>query len=103
MEMIETRNGTALLDKNVSQQIADFERQMQILKEKESDLKTAILQEMEDKGILKLETDELSVTYVAKTMREKFDSRKFRFDNPDLYDDYISMIPVKSSIRVKLK
>ena len=73
------------------------------IKAKEDELKKAILTEMESKGIIKLETDELTISYVASTDRETFDSKKLRADNPDLYDEYIRMSTVKPSIRIKLK
>jgi hypothetical protein len=58
---------------------------------------------MEAKGIIGIDTDELKITYIAPTDREKFDSKQFRSDHSELYDEYVSMIPVKSSIRIKVK
>lgn len=101
--LIKLRNDVALLDPDVSAKIADFERQVRAIKEQEDDLKKAIMDEMETKGIIKVETEDLLISYVAKTDREKFDSKKFRKDNPDLFDEYVSMIPVKASIRIKVK
>lgn len=69
----------------------------------EDELKKNILNEMEEKGLLKLETDSLIISYVAPTERETFDSKSFRESNPDLYDDYVNFSPVKSSIRIKVK
>lgn len=103
MELIKIENDVALLDAGVSAKIADFERQMKALKDQEDNLKKAILEEMEEKGIINIETDDLLISYVASTDREKFNTRKFRLINPDIYDEYVSMIPVKSSIRIKLK
>ena len=103
MNLIQVRNDVALLDAGVSAKIADFERQIKEIKAQEDEMKKAILDEMESKNIIKVDTEDLTITYVAGTDREKFDSKKFRQDNPDLYDEYISMIPVKSSIRIKVK
>ena len=58
---------------------------------------------MENKNILKLETDDLTITYIAPAERETFDSKRFREENSDLYDEYVKFSPVKSSIRVKVK
>lgn len=105
MELIKRENGISILDAEVSDKIANFERQLKALKEQEDELKKAILEEMESKGIIKLEDDfnGLSITYVAETMREIFDNKKFKKDNPDVYDEYVRMSPVKSSIRIKVK
>ena len=103
-DLIKFENGTSLLDINVSNQIAEFERAMKVIKEQEEALKEAIKAEMEAKGILKVEdeTNGMTITYVASTTRENFDKNKFQDDFPDLYDEYVKIIPVKSSIRIKL-
>lgn len=105
MELIKRENGITILDAETSGKIAEFERQLKAIKEQEEQIKKAILEEMESKGIIKLEDEinGISITYVAETTRETFDSKKFRADNPDMYDSYIRMSPVKSSIRIKVK
>lgn len=101
--LIKIKNDVAFLDGDISARIALFESQVKAIKEKEEKLKKAILSEMESKGILKVETDDLVIRYVESTEREKFDSKSFRKEHPDLFDEYVSMIPVKSSIRIKVK
>ena len=103
MELIKVENDLVLLDSEVSSRIADFERQMKIIKEQEDSLKQMILEEMESKGIVKIDTEDLTINYIAPTDRETFDSKSFKADHQDLYDEYIKMTPVKSSIRLKVK
>lgn len=103
MELIKVENNLPVLDNETAYQIAEFERQIKFLEEQEKKLKQAILEEMEAKGFIKVETDVIAITYVAATDREKFDSKKFREENPALYDEYVSMTPVKPSIRIKVK
>lgn len=91
------------LDNEIGKQIAEFERQLKELKEKEDELKLNILNEMEEKGIVKIETDDLIINYIAPTDRETFDSKTFKEQHQDLYDEFIKMTPVKSSIRIKIK
>lgn len=102
-ELIKIENGVALLDVETSAKIAEFERRMKDLKEAEDELKKNILGEMETKGILKVETDELTISYIASTDRETFDSKRFKADHADLFDEYVKMTPVKASVRVKIK
>ena len=104
MELIKVENGISILSAETSDMIANFERQIKALKEQEDALKEAIKKEMEEKGIIKLEDDfnGLSITYVAPTYRETFDSKKLKADNPDLYDEYVKISNVKSSIRIKV-
>lgn len=103
MELIKVYGEAAILDGTTAKHIAEFEKMAKDIKAKEDELKKAILAEMESKGIIKLETDELTISYVASTDRETFDSKKLRADNPDLYDEYIKISTVKPSVRIKLK
>ena len=73
------------------------------LKEKKEKIREILLKEMEDKNILKLENEDISITYKAPTERETFRTAKFKKDLPDLYDTYVEFIPVKSSLLIKIK
>lgn len=102
-DLITIKDGTALLDVETSAKIAEFERKMKEIKEAEDALKQGILKEMEQKGILKVETEEMTISYVAPTDRETFDSKRFKFDHPDMFDEYVKLSPVKASVRIKIK
>lgn len=102
-DLITMIDGNAVLDPVTADLIANFEKQVKAIKEKEDALKILILEAMENNGIVKIETDELTINYVAKTDRETFDSKTFRKDHSDLYDDYVKITPVKPSIRIKVK
>ena len=103
MELIKIENGTALLNPATSKEIAEFEKAMKELKEQQDELKKAILEEMEAKNIIKIDNDDFTITYIASTDRETFDSKAFREKHQDLYDEYVKFTPVKSSVRIKLK
>ena len=73
------------------------------LKEKKEKIREILLKEMEDKNILKLENEKISITYKEPTERETFRTAKFKKDLPDLYDTYVEFTPVKSSLLIKIK
>lgn len=102
-ELIVVKDGIALLDEGTAEKIADFEIKMKEIKEAEESLREMILSEMEKKGIKKVETEKITITYRASYDKETFQSKQFREDNPDLYDSYIKMTPCKSSVTIKLK
>lgn len=102
-KLIRIEQDTALLNPNVSSKLAEFERMAKEIKTKQDELKQRILEEMEAHGLLKVETDDLTITYVAPTSRETFDSKAFRKDNPDLYDEYVKISTVSASVRMKVK
>lgn len=100
--LVEGENGI-FLSKEVSGKIAEFEKTIKELKAKEDELKKAILEGMEANNIIKLDTEDVTISYIAPTDRETFDTKKFREDCPTTYDAYVKMSPVKSSIRIKVK
>lgn len=102
-DLITLTEAGALLDPETAQRIADFERKVKEIKRAEDELKNGILEEMQEKKISKIETDELLITYIATTDRQTFDTKAFRSDYHDLYDQYIKVTPVKESVRIKLK
>ena len=101
--LITISNGIALLDAETSHKIAEMESVIKEMKKIEDDLKQRILDEMEANGIKKIETEEMTITYKASYDKETFQSKEFRADHADLYDSYVKMSPVKSSITIKLK
>ena len=100
--IIKNENGL-ILNPEVSKQIAEFEKQAKAIKEAEDNLKALILAEMEKNGVVKLETSELAITYVAETYRESFDSKSLKADDESTYNKYIKIGKVKPSIRIKVK
>ena len=102
-ELIKVESGTAVLNAEAVREIAEFEDTMKKLKQAEDKLKKDILAEMEEKNIVKIENETMTISYIGATGRETFNSKKFRADNPDLYDEYCTISPVKSSIRIKVK
>lgn len=103
MDLIKVENGLSILDTETSRKIAEFEKAIKDMQEKEKALKEAILEEMKQKNIIKIDTPELTISYVEETYRETFDKDLFREQNPDLYDNYIKMSNVKPSLRIKVK
>lgn len=101
--MLQVVEGTAVLADEAVAKIVEFERMAKQIKEAEDKLKAAILKEMEEKNILSIDSDELKISYVAPTQRETFDTKAFKEDFADLYDEYVKLAPVKASIRIKVK
>lgn len=104
MELITIDNsGNAVLDAFVASQLEGFERQLKMLKQKEDELKDALHDEMMRKGVIKINTDGMTISFIDETDKEHFDQSAFRKDHAELYDDYIEMKRVKSYVKVRLK
>lgn len=103
MELIKLYGEAAILDGTTAKHIAEFEKMAKEIKAKEDELKKAILEEMQDKGLIKLETDELVISFVSGTTRETLNTKSLKEELPDIYDTYVDIKSVKPSIRIKLK
>ena len=103
MELITLKDNLAILDVETAGKIADFEKMAKEIKAKEDELKKAILEEMQDKCLIKLETDQLVISFVSGTTRETLNTKSLKEELPDIYDTYVDIKPVKPSIRIKLK
>lgn len=102
-ELLVLKDGNWLLSPYVGEQIAAFEETIKKAKEQEDLLKSAILQAMEENGILKLETDAVAINYIAPTTKETLDSKALRKDFPEVYDAYSKISPVRAYVKIKVK
>jgi regulator of replication initiation timing len=91
----------------LAQQAVDYitavETQMKVLKEQYDAFKDELLNAMEQNGFIKIESDNIRINYIAETTRETFDSKQFKADMPDLYNEYVKFSKVKPSIRIKVE
>ena len=102
-DLIKIENGTAVLNGNVTKQIAEFETQIKALKKQEEDLKKSILDAMKENGVIKIDNDHLTINYVAGHDQERFDTKTFKEENKMIYDEYVKIVHVKDSVRIKAK
>ena len=102
--MLTVKNDSELsISSDVIQKIISLEKMAREVKAARDELTAQILAEMDARDVIKFESDELILTRVPATERETFDAKAFREDFPELYDDYVKMSPVKSSLRIKVK
>lgn len=102
-ELIVRTESGAMLTADTEEKITTLLKAADKIKEEVDNLKAAIMSEMEKKNIIKIDTEVLTVTYVAPTDRETLDSKAIKAELPDIYDTYCKLSPVKASLRVKVK
>ena len=76
---------------------------MKALKEQYDAFKADLITAMEQNGIVKFENDNVRINYIAEATKETFDSKQFKADMPELYDEYIKFSKVKPSVRITVK
>lgn len=102
-DIIKREGDKAVLDPKAEDWIVTLESNLKRLKELDIEIKEKLVKEMEAHNITKLDTDDLTIHYVAPTDRELFDAKGFKSDNPELCDGYIKLKHVKPSVRIKVK
>ncbi|ACA63321.1 hypothetical protein [Lactobacillus phage c5] len=102
-DLIKVDNGVATLNSNVTKQIAEFETQIKAIKKQEEDLKKSILDAMKENGVVKIDNDHLTINYITGHDQERFDTKAFKEENRIIYDEYVKMVHVKDSVRIRVK
>lgn len=87
----------------IEQEIIDLKYKIKILNDKEELLKRSLLEVMREKNIIKIDTTNLHINYIAPTTKEIFNGKELRKDNPILYDKYINIVDVRDSIKIRVK
>lgn len=102
-DLIKIEKGLAVLNPDVVEKIATFERAMKEVKQKQADLKEQIKAEMQEKGIIKIDSELMTISYIDGGKRERLDTKALKEELPDIYDSYVELSEVKPQIRVRLK
>ena len=69
----------------------------------EQEIKRDLQEAMEKYDVKKWDNEVFTATYIAPTTRNRFDSKRFREELPELYEEYQTTSNVKGSVRIKYK
>jgi hypothetical protein len=93
----------AKLNKEIEKAVGAQVAKKAELEAQNSEMRQAILEAMEANGVTKFDGDLISITYVAPTERNTFDSKRFMEERPKTAEKYMRKTQVKASIRLKVK
>ena len=66
-------------------------------------IKTEVLSKMIENKDKSFDTGRILITLVAPSLRESFDSKKFKAENAELYDQYTKVSQTKESLKLTLR
>lgn len=69
----------------------------------EQEIKRDLQEAMEKYDVKKWDNEVFTATYVAPTTRRRFDTKLFKEELPELYQEYEIESEVKGSVRIKYK
>lgn len=104
-DLITIVNNEAVLESSAIETLISLEERIKKIKAMQDEYKVAIKKAMEEKGVISLKSDRLSITYIqAQDNLEKFNKDKFQEENPEMYDKYVTMDGKKAAyITIRIK
>lgn len=98
-------NGEYELALDVKKTIFTIEKEIKNLTDLRDKYKKALIKEIEDRGITNcnIKNELFTLTYKGPSTRETLDSKRLREDMPEIYDEYVKIGNVSSSVSVRLK
>lgn len=105
MDNLVVTDGEIQLASDVKKTIFKIEKEIKGLTELRDNYKKALIQEIEDRGIINcnIKNELFTLTYKGASTRETIDSKRLREERPEIYDEYCKIGSVASSISVRLK
>ena len=103
LECFDNKNNQLVLNKSVAEMLVVCDKKIKEYEELKSSIIDKLKKEMEQNNIIKIETDEVVINYIAESYRETFDSKELKKEDDKLYNKYIKISKVKSSVRIKIK
>lgn len=101
--IIERIGSDVMVSEEVCERIISLEKQAKEIKRQQDNMKAEILDAMQKNGVIKIDNEFLKIAFIPEHDAEKFDSKKFKEENPDVYDMYAKISKVKPSIRITVK
>ena len=101
--IIERTGSDVTFSEEVCERIISLEKKAKEIKKQQDIMKNEILEAMQEYGVLKLDNEFLKIAFIPEHDKENFDSKKFKEENPDVYDMYAKISKVKPSIRITVK
>ena len=104
MKCFQKAEDNYILNEHIEGEIVQLQYSIDELQSRLDEKKEMLLKEIEENSELydNFKANKVKLTYVRKTTKETFDSKKFKEENLDLYNKYIKISDVKSSLRLKI-
>lgn len=103
MDEVEVLNSQLADIENIERNILFFKKAIKDYEEKKEEMIVNIKKAMLENGVLKWETDNMSITYVAPVKKITLDSKWLKEEMPEIYNQYSKETTTSDSLRIKIK
>lgn len=73
------------------------------IEDQEKEMRAQLVKAMEQYGVKKFESDSVTFTYIAATVRNSIDSTKLKKELPDVAAKYMKTSNVSASVKIEVK
>ena len=101
--IIERIGSDVTFSEEVCERIISLEKKAKEIKKQQDIMKNEILEAMQEYSVLKIDNEFMKIAFIPEHDAEKFDSKTFKEENPDIFDSYVKLSKVKPSIRITVK
>lgn len=91
------------LSAEISREIARNELLIKQLTDRQKEIKNGLLDAMRKANIVKIDNDNIKVTYVPTTTQERLDGKELKKDLPDIYNTYCKITEKSDYIKIEVK
>ena len=88
---------------DVEQEIINIDQAVKQAEERKKQLQEILKVAMERSNTVPLKTDRLSITYKQPSKQKRFDSKRLKEEKPNVYNEYLTVTDVKSSVLITIK
>lgn len=93
--------GNSLTNSEAINLLYTVQQQRKFYEAAEREIRDILIKAMEAENIIEIKNDDYVIRYIAATEAERFDTKAFRADHADVYDEYVKFSPVKSQIKIR--
>lgn len=102
-ELIVYANDVPMLIEEAENNLIAWQESIKTLQECVDNLKAEIKRDMERNGVIKIETEKVLINYIAESEKETFQTKKFKEEQHELYDEYCKLTKVAPQLRIRIK
>jgi len=98
-------NSTELssIQQKITEAVKTLSQDLEKRQKVDEELREAIKNAMRENDVKKFENDLLSLTYIEPSQRKSVDTPRLKAEKPEIWEEYMKVIEVKDSIRIKIK
>lgn len=96
-------SGGLMVAPEIVQEMANMERQKKDLEKRFNNYRDALRDAMAEFGVEKITTDEFTAMYIGEHEQVRLDGKLVKEYYPRIYEECTKVVPVKASVKVRLK